>query len=228
MNHAPPRLRSSALPLCCIALLLASCARHPRARTAPRRQPAPAPAVPGQAETGLASWYGGGDGFEGKPTASGEILDGRKLTAAHRTLPLGTYVEVVNTLTGQTVRVKINDRGPFVKGRIIDLSREAARELGVIGPGVAPVRVTVVAPGPAVLEVSPTGRWGVQVGSFASAYRGETLAEKLRAAGRPVYTEPFGGLTRVKVGPFGSKDAAARELARLESEGYEGILTPAD
>jgi rare lipoprotein A len=178
-------------------------------------------------EEGLASWYGGGDGFEGKPTASGEIMDGRKLTAAHRTLPLGTWVDVVNRDSGRTVRVKINDRGPFVKGRIIDLSRAAALEVGAMGPGVVPVRITVVQPGPAVLELSPTGRWSVQIGSFASAYRGETLAQKVRATGKRAYTEPFGGLTRVKIGPLDSKEAAARELARLESEGYEGILTPA-
>lgn len=210
-----------------VVLFFASCARHPSARTVPRHRPAPPPpAVAGISEEGLASWYGGGDGFEGKPTASGEIMDGHKLTAAHRTLPLGTWVDVVNATSGQSVRVKINDRGPFVKGRIIDLSREAARQVGAIGPGVVPVRITVVAPGPAVLELSPSGRWSVQIGSFASAYRGEMLASRVRATGRPVYTEPYGGLTRVKVGPLESKEAAARELARLEAEGYEGILAP--
>jgi rare lipoprotein A len=180
----------------------------------------------GYTEEGLASWYGGKDGFEGKPTASGEIFDGKKMTAAHRTLPLGTWVRVVNTHTGQTAQVRINDRGPFIQGRILDLSRSGADALGVVGPGVAPVRITVVSPGPAVLEVSTTGRWSVQVGSFASAYRAEQLAGQLREAGHRVYTEPFDGLTRVKVGPFDAKPAAAAALQQLESEGWEGIVVP--
>ena len=218
------RRRASILgPLFLVAGLLASCARK-QPVTAPRARPAPA--VPGQTEEGLASWYGGNDGFEGKPTASGEIFDGSKMTAAHRTLPLGTWVDVLNTSTGQTARVRINDRGPFIKGRILDLSHVAAAALGVIGPGTAPVRITVVQPGPPAVELSATGRWSVQIGTFASAYRAEVLAEKARAAGRRVYTEPFGGLTRVKVGPFDSKPSAASELKRLESEGQEGIVTP--
>jgi rare lipoprotein A len=176
----------------------------------------------------MASWYGGNDGFNGKPTASGEIYDDSKMTAAHRTLPLGTWVEVENLDSGKTVRVRINDRGPFVRGRILDLSRQAASRLGAIGPGVIPVRITVVRPGPEVLVVSATGRWSVQIGSFASAWRAETLAEKVRRTGRRVYTEGYRGLTRVKVGPFGSRPEAARELARLEGDGYEGIVTPSE
>jgi rare lipoprotein A len=218
------RARSFAsLVLAC--LLLASCAKK-QAVTVPRARVVPPPAVPGQTEEGLASWYGGNDGFEGKPTASGEIFEGSKMTAAHRTLPLGTWVEVLNTSSGKTARVRINDRGPFIKGRIIDLSHVAAVTLGVVGPGVAPVRITVVEPGPAVLELSATGRWSVQIGSFASAYRAELLADKMRAAGHRVYTEPFGGLTRVKVGPLGSKPAALKELQRLEAEGQEGVVAP--
>src|SRR5262249_7614642 len=130
------------------------------AACATRRSPAPAAAPPagsGSSEEGVASWYGGPDGFEGKPTASGEIYDGNQLTAAHRTLPLGTLVDVQNLENGKTLRVRINDRGPFVKGRIVDLSRAAARELGVIGPGTASVRLTVVAPGVEPTPVSPSG-----------------------------------------------------------------------
>jgi rare lipoprotein A len=183
--------------------------------------------VPGATQTGLASWYGGDDGFNGKPTSSGEIYDDSKMTAAHRTLPLGTWVEVENTANGRRARVRINDRGPFVAGRILDLSRAAARDLDAIGPGVIPVRITVLDPAPERLVVSPTGQWSVQIGSFASAYRAETLAGKVRGTGRRVYTEGYRGLTRVKVGPFGSKPDAAQELSRLEAEGYEGIVTPA-
>jgi rare lipoprotein A len=174
----------------------------------------------------MASWYGGKDGFEGKPTASGEIFDGKKMTAAHRTLPLGTWIDVANVATGQAARVRINDRGPFTKGRVLDLSHAAAEKLGVIGPGVARVRITVAEPGPTMIEVSPTGRWSVQIGSFASAYRAETLAGKARDAGHRAYTEPFEGLTRVKVGPLPSRPEAAAELKRLENDDFEGILTP--
>jgi len=175
----------------------------------------------------MASWYGGNDGFEGKPTASGEIFDGRKMTAAHRALPLGTWIDVENVATGRTARVRINDRGPFAKGRILDLSRVAAEKLGVVGPGTARIRLTVVSPGPPAPDISATGWWSVQIGSFASAWRAETLASKARAAGHRVFSEPFEGLTRVKVGPLPSKSDAQAELARLENEGYEGILVPA-
>ena len=195
--------------------------------TAPGGRPAPPPpAAAGHTEEGLASWYGGKDGFEGKPTANGEIFDGKKMTAAHRTLPLGTWIDVVNPATGGSARVRVNDRGPFIRGRILDLSRAAAEKVGLIGPGVARVRFTVVEPGPEAIEISPSGRWNVQIGSFASAYRAESLAGKARTAGHAVFTEPFEGLTRVKVGPLASKAAAADALKRLEEEGFEGILTP--
>jgi rare lipoprotein A (peptidoglycan hydrolase) len=91
---------------------------------------------------GTASWYG--PGFHGKKTASGEIYDQTKLTAAHKTLPLGTKARVTNLDNGSTVEVAINDRGPFVEGRIIDLSRAAARALGFVKLGTAPVQVVLI------------------------------------------------------------------------------------
>ena len=186
------------------------------------------PPGPGWTEEGLASWYGGKDGFEGKPTASGEIYDSSLLTAAHRELPLGTVVDVTNLDNGKTVRVRINDRGPFIAGRVIDLSRAAAREIELIGPGVGPVRIGVVLPGPVQDLVSPSGRWAVQVGSFADRLRAERHAERVRGTGRSVFLEPFRGLSRVKVGPFDSRVEAERELAALENDGYEGIVVPTD
>ncbi len=92
--------------------------------------------------SGKASWYG--PGFAGNPTASGERFRPWKRTAAHKTLPFGTVVRVTRTDTGQRVRVVINDRGPYVDGRIIDLSRKAARRIDMIDDGVAPVEVKVV------------------------------------------------------------------------------------
>ncbi len=93
-------------------------------------------------EEGLASWYG--KKFQGKKTASGEKFNMRKLTAAHRTLPFGTRVKVTRIENGKSVVVKINDRGPFVEGRIIDLSKAAAKKLDMINTGVARVRIKVV------------------------------------------------------------------------------------
>jgi rare lipoprotein A len=90
-------------------------------------------------ETGLASWYG--PRFHGKRTASGEIFNQHDFTAAHRTLPWGSKVKVTNTANGKSVEVRINDRGPFGRGRIIDLSRAAARALGMVGSGITTVRI---------------------------------------------------------------------------------------
>jgi rare lipoprotein A len=202
---------------------LATCTSRPPTRGVP-----PGPPAPGWTEEGIASWYGGRDGFEGKPTASGEIYDSSLLTAAHRELPLGTIVDVINLDNGKTVQVRINDRGPFVFGRVIDLSRAAAQELALIGPGTGPVRVTVVVPGAPQEIVSPSGRWAVQVGSFADRLRAERYAERIRGTGRSVFLEPFRGLSRVKVGPFESRREAERELETLEEDAFEGIVVPTD
>ena len=182
---------------------------------------------PGWTEEGLASWYGGKDGFDGKPTASGEIYDSSLLTAAHRTLPLGTILDVTNLQKGKTVRVRVNDRGPFVRGRIIDLSRAAAREIELIGPGVGEVRLTIVVSGVKREPVSPTGLWAVQVGSFADRTRAERHAERVRGAGQAVFLEPYRGLSRVKVGPYDSRKQAEEALDALQDAGFEGIVVPA-
>ena len=96
----------------------------------------------GPSEVGLASWYG--EPHHGQPTASGEIFDMTQLTAAHRTLPLGTRLRVVNLENGRIVRVRVNDRGPYVAGRILDLSREAARALAMVERGVVPVKLEII------------------------------------------------------------------------------------
>ena len=133
--------------------------------------------------------------------------------------------------TGKTVRVRINDRGPFVKGRVIDLSRAAAREIGIFGAGTGAVRIAIVEPGSvAAVEaelLSPSGQWSVQVGSVAERDRAERHADRLRSTGRTVYLEPYRGLSRVKVGPFDSRRKAEETLAELEQQGFEGIVTPA-
>jgi rare lipoprotein A len=115
---------------------LAACAAPARSRAVP--------VAIGHEESGLASWYG--HPYHGRRTASGEVYDMGQMTAAHRTMPFGTWVRVTSTNTGRSVEVRINDRGPFEKGRIIDLSYAAAQRLGVVGPGVIPVRLRVIAP----------------------------------------------------------------------------------
>lgn len=95
-----------------------------------------------QSQIGVASWYG--PGFQGLPTASGPPFDMNAMTCAHRTLPLGTTVRVTNLLTFRSVVLKVNDRGPYIPGRVLDVSRAAAKHLGFVGAGLAPVRIEVV------------------------------------------------------------------------------------
>jgi rare lipoprotein A len=113
-----------------VILLALGCARGPR------------PQYPGGAQYGLASWYG--RDFNGRPTASGEIFDMYGYTAAHRSLPFGTRVRVTNEANGSSVVVRINDRGPWVEGRILDLSYAAAKQLGMLEAGVIRVRLEVL------------------------------------------------------------------------------------
>ena len=124
--------------LCTVALptafLLSGCSDGRAKSLAAKTQKEPA-----FEQTGKASWYG--PGFHGKKTANGEVYDQNELTAAHRTLPLGTEVEVTNIKNGKSVAVEINDRGPYVGGRVIDLSRAAAIELGMKEKGLAAVKI---------------------------------------------------------------------------------------
>lgn len=138
----------------------------------------------GYEETGEASWYGGnGDGFSGKPTASGEIFNPKDLTCAHRTLPLGTYLEVENLDNGKRVVVKVNDRGPFAKGRILDLSKRAALDLGFLADGFTQVSIRTVdvsgapkALDPALDQMNP---YTIQVAALAEKANIERLSREL-------------------------------------------------
>ncbi len=120
--------------VCALALLLlAGCGSTPKAGGA---------VASGHSESGQASYYG--NEFHGRKTANGERFDQGKLTAAHRTLPFGTRVKVTNTQNGKSVVVRVNDRGPFVKGRVIDLSSSAFKSLASLNAGVVPVRIQVI------------------------------------------------------------------------------------
>jgi rare lipoprotein A len=139
------------------------------ANTAPVAPPPPAPVPnsfgkPVSTEVGLASWYG--PPYAGRKGADGTVYDQNALTAAHLTLPMGTMVRVTNLTNNESVVVKITDRGPFVRGRIIDLSLAAAKATGVYRAGVAKVKVEAFAP-PLRPNADPNGRWCVQVGAFA-------------------------------------------------------------
>jgi len=114
----------------------------------------------GYVEQGIASWYGGY--FHGRPTASGAVYDQFELTAAHRLLPLGSVVRVTNAENGRKVEVLINDRGPFIKGRIIDLSYAAAEQLGGVNPGTLPVVVEVIQMGARGLSPSSSRAAGLE------------------------------------------------------------------
>ncbi len=139
----------------------------------------PRPVKIGDTETGVASWYGAP--YHGRRAASGEIYDMEQLTAAHRTLPFGTWVEVTDLDNGRQVNVRITDRGPFVDGRVIDLSHAAAREIEMLGPGTAHVRLKVIAPPVQAAEILPAvEQYAVQAGAFSNRDRAETFVASLR------------------------------------------------
>src|SRR5438552_1368095 len=131
------RIHAGAAIFAAALLSLAACGRKTVVRTPAPPQRA---ARIGSTEDGIASWYG--IPYNGRMAASGEIFDMTQMTAAHRTLPFNTWVDVMARDNGRSVQVRINDRGPFVGGRIIDLSQAAAREMGMLGPGIARVRLT--------------------------------------------------------------------------------------
>lgn len=129
-------------PLALLVCYLIVAHQHGNSSTPVHARPAPVAGTGLSAETGRASYYG--FKYQGRPTASGEIFDMNRLTAAHPTLPFGTKVRVTNLENQRSVFVRINDRGPFVQGRVIDVSQAAAEELGMLHSGVVEVRVEVV------------------------------------------------------------------------------------
>ena len=204
-----------------LVLSIASCARPPVR-----------PNVIGGTEVGFASWYG--SDFHGRRTSSGEIYDMYQLTAAHRELPLGTWVMVTNLDTGRSVEVRVNDRGPFVRDRIVDVSYGAARLLGMVGPGVVPVRVTVTrlpAEGVGAPLVSSV-RFTVQVGSFALSENARSLQRSLAETlpGVEVVRRTVGAETyfRVWVGDFARRADAQAMAERLASRGLSVLVVERD
>lgn len=171
---------------------------------------------------GIASWYG--DDFHGKPTSSGEIYDMYQLTCAHNTFPLGTIVMVTNLENERSLELKVNDRGPFLKERIIDLSYAAARILGIWEKGTAFVKLEAVGP---LIEEIP--RFTVQVGSFADEFKAQKLAEELRRDFDNVNVTIVETSTqkyhRVRVGQFETKEPALRVAEKLSQMGLKVLVT---
>lgn len=173
-------------------------------------------------DVGIASWYG--PTFHGKSTANGETYDQNELTAAHKTLPFNTVVKVTNLENGKSVTVRINDRGPYAGDRIIDLSRAAAEQIDMIGPGTAEVRLELVSS-----EV-PVGRrvepemFTVQLSSYTERNQAEEYAN--RVDGAFVQSAVINGITyyRVFSGRFRDRDDAVRHQRALSRKNIEGFV----
>lgn len=182
----------------------------------------------GFVEEGMASWYG--PGFHGKKTANGERYDQYAMTAAHKLLPMDTTVKVTHVDTRRSITVRINDRGPFVDDRIIDLSRKGAEALGIMGSGTARVRVESVGGVPGFREDGDlVGHFFVQVGSFAVQDNAKRLVKKLHSSGfsaRFVRNEAS-DLWHVQVGPWSDLFSAQKMLPRLVHE-YKGAFVVGD
>jgi rare lipoprotein A len=180
-----------------------------------RTAPAPSPSVNGRpvsSEVGLASWYG--PPYAGRKGADGTVYDQNAMTAAHLTLPLGTVVRVTNLTNNQSVVVRITDRGPFVRGRIIDLSLAAAKATGVYRAGVARVKVEAYA-APVRANADPGGRWCVQVGAFSRQSDAVKLKESLSRRYTTAKVIEFAGPTGhwVRINPGKPDKANATEVA---------------
>ena len=220
LNHASTRLRvASTIVFIAILHMAAGCSSKRPARVI-------APSI-GTRQTGIASWYG--HPYHGRATASGEVYDMELDTAAHRRFVFGTWLRVDNLDNGKQTEVRVNDRGPFVRGRVIDLSQSAARRIEMIGPGTARVRLTVIAapPGP---RAARSKRWSVQVGSFRDAALAEALVTRLVRDGRHAERQPTPeGRSRVvvmtKAGQEESEPAARRLLEELRKEFPDAMLS---
>ena len=223
------RPAAAALAALFAAAFLAGCASTARLESPSR----------GTTQKGLASWYGAQ--FHGRPTASGEIYDMNRISAAHKQLPLGTVVQVRNRDNGKKLKVPINDRGPFVAGRIIDLSVGAARKLDMFGKGLANVRIKVVrkAPKKRKLPISYPARGGtarkadrdrrggytIQAGAFDKRSRAVALARRLRRELDidNVKVTRGGGVHRVRI-ERRRRQAADDVLRRLKAAGISAFL----
>jgi rare lipoprotein A len=221
----PPGLRRTAIVGVALAMLILGACARPRAVV----PPPPAPLAVGYEETGLASWYG--LPYHGRRTASGEVYDMTQMTAAHRKLPFGTRLLVENLRNGRVAEVVVNDRGPFVAGRILDLSHAAAQVLDGVAAGVFPVRLQIS--GLTSDGVASAGRGGaraftVQAGAFLDHDRATAVRRTLEASGiaARVQSAVVGTRTfyRVRLGQWPQRAEAEAQARRVDALGYPTLV----
>lgn len=237
------------LPLCSVAILFfqACASTPPPAPSTPEGHPKPyrvygtwykpMPDAKDFSEQGIASWYG--EKFHGRKTSSGEVYDMYAMTAAHKTLPLGTWVRVRRTDTGRQVVVRVNDRGPFVHGRVIDLSYTAAKGLDMVGPGTARVEVVALgerhhtATGDTFVPVDYySGAFTFQVGAFSNRNNAERLRARLERTFTNAHVIPYDRgdavFYRVRVGLCNDLDAAEAYERYLADNGFPDAFIVAE
>jgi rare lipoprotein A len=196
----------------------------PPALTAPEKPQEPAVAGTIYREIGIASWYG--KDFQGRKTASGEPFDMNGRSAAHRTLPLGTVIRVTNLENYKSIEVVVNDRGPLVKSRVLEVSYGAAKELGFVAQGTARIKIETVDP------VSDAGTYTVLAAAFSEEENAKLLREKLtqryEVVAIALFTSNIGTFYRVRVGNYPSEEKAERIASKLTLEGLEPIVVRKD
>ena len=215
------RLAASPSDLLVAALIFMSGCAVPASKVA-------LPSIPQSSvsQTGIASWYG--PGFHGKATASGEIYNQNDMTAAHQTLPLGTKVMVTNLENGSAAEVLVNDRGPFAKDRIIDLSYAAAQSIHMVGPGTALVRVDVVDSPIRLSAIRANLDYTLQLGSFAQLENAHQLRDRIAKSFSNVTISPLQAKDatyyRVHLGTFSNRNAAEQQARQVSQAGYSVII----
>jgi rare lipoprotein A len=230
MENSMVRLRFFVIALACMTLSVSCAERKVPAETPAASSPAPLPSVPqapvGQIyrETGTASWYG--KEFHGRKTASNEIFDMYGISAAHRTLPLGAVLRVTNLENYRSITVRVNDRGPFVKNRVLELSYGAAKELGFVAQGTARVKLETPEP------VNGNALYTVQAAVFAEAELAKTLKERLSKKFELINIVPcemnLGTFYRVRVGSYATEEKAELVAGKLKLEGLEPVVVRKD
>lgn len=208
------------IALLTLTLLIPGCSRRPTLSSDPLGLPTSSQTVKSSKRVesgfkGKASYYA--DPYHGRPTASGEIFDKNKVTAAHRTLPFNTWVRVENMLNGKAVEVRINDRGPFVSGRVIDLSLGAAKKIDMVRAGVVPVVLKVIKEAPTADKLRSKGQdvfYVIQLGAFENEAAAQNLRRRIEKKYTGVYVEKTKSgekLYKVRIGR-----ALLREARRIQ------------
>ena len=214
---------------------------HPKPYKIGKNWYKPLPHARGFSQRGMASWYG--RKFHGRKTANGEIYNMYAMTAAHKTLPFGTYITVHNIKNNRKIDVRINDRGPFARGRILDLSYTGAKKLGIVGPGTAKVEIVALGtiaqpklPGSTGRSYIPgnyyQGKFAVQIGAFSELKNAQRLKQKLGKSYKNVYITIYydghSALYRVRVGRCSSLEQAIKHEEFMIQNGFKDAFAIAE